>query len=97
MRQTPPNGRETISFKIADEKIEYLLRRLKDKNVCPCCVARALTFHAASLVEGTLGSAKAIEVFEAVISKLHEHDVPPFDPSALIYAGRMKNSAKPLK
>ena len=56
---------ETASFKIADQKIENLLKRLHDKRVCPCCTARALTYHGASMAEHTMGSAEAIEMFEA--------------------------------
>ena len=65
--QTPEFGRETSSFKTADQKIENLLKRLHDKNVCPCCTARALAFHAASMAEHTMGSAEAIEMFEDII------------------------------
>jgi hypothetical protein len=42
---TPDSGRDTSSFEIADQKIGNLLKQLNDKNVCPCCVARALAFH----------------------------------------------------
>ena len=66
--QTPDDGRETASFKIADQKIENLLKRLNDKRVCPCCTARALTYHGASMAEHTMGSAEAIEMFEAIIT-----------------------------
>jgi hypothetical protein len=38
--QTPDDGHETASFKIADRKIENLLKRLKDKRVCGCCTRR---------------------------------------------------------
>jgi hypothetical protein len=75
--QTPDDGRETTSFKIADQKIENLLKRLADKNVCPCCTARALAFHAAAEAEDTMGSAEAIELFEGIILHLRENDVPP--------------------
>ena len=72
--QTPDDGRETASFKIADQKIENLLKRLRDKNVCRCCTARALAFHAASMVEDEMGSAEAIEMFEDFISQMREHN-----------------------
>ena len=49
--QIPDEVRETASFKIADHKIENLLKRLHDKRVCPCCTARALTYHGASMAE----------------------------------------------
>jgi hypothetical protein len=78
--QTPDNGRETASFKIADQKIENLLKRLNDKRVCPCCAARALAYHAASMAEHTMGSTEAIEMFEALITHLHEHDVKAPEP-----------------
>jgi hypothetical protein len=74
--QTPDNGRETSSFKIADQKIEKLLRRLNDKRVCPCCTARALARHAASLAEYELGTVEAIELFEGFISQMRESDIP---------------------
>jgi len=74
--------RSASSF--ADQKIDNLLRRLQDKNVCPCCTARALAFHAASMAEHTMGSAEAIEMFEDIIITMREHDVPAPDraPSA---------------
>jgi hypothetical protein len=78
--QTPDDGRETASFKIADRKIENLLKRLHNKNVCPCCTARALAYHAASLAEHMMGSAKAIENFEDIISTMHEHNVSAPEP-----------------
>jgi hypothetical protein len=74
--QTPDNGRETPSFKIADRKIESLLKRLHDKNVCPCCTARALVFHAASQVVQQMGSADAAVMFADIIGNMREHDVP---------------------
>ena len=78
--QTPDDGHETPSFKIADQKIENLLKRLDDKRVCPCCTARALAYHAASMAVQTQGTAEAIEMFEAMIIKLHRTDVPAPDP-----------------
>jgi hypothetical protein len=78
--QTPEFGRETSSFKTADQKIENLLKRLHDKNVCPCCTARALAFHAASMAEHEMGSAEAIEMFESIVISLREDDVPAPDP-----------------
>jgi hypothetical protein len=76
----PDDPRETHSFKVADQKIENLLRRLRDKNVCGCCTARALTYHAVSMAEDTLGAAEAIEMFEGIILALRENDVPAPDP-----------------
>jgi hypothetical protein len=71
---------ETTSVKIADQKIGNLLKRLDDKNVCPCCIARVLALHAAELAEDVMGSAEAIEMFEDIIAALREHDVPAPDP-----------------
>jgi hypothetical protein len=72
--------RERSSFKIANQKIENLLRRLDDKNVCPCCTARALTYHAAFMAEQEMGSAEAIEMFEAIIVAMRESNTPAPDP-----------------
>jgi len=80
MRQIPADGDESESFKLADEKIDNLLKRLKDKNLCPCCVARALALHAASLAIPSIGSAPAIEMFESIILAMHRHDVPAPEP-----------------
>ena len=80
--QIPDHGRETSSFKVADQKILNLLRRLQHKNVCPCCTARALAFHAASLAEHEMGSAEAAEMFEDIIATMREHDVPAPEPSS---------------
>ena len=65
---------------LADQKIENLVKRLAAKNVCTCCTARALAFHAASMCEGEMGSAEAIEMFERFISQMREHNVPASDP-----------------
>ena len=78
--QTPDDGRETTSFRIAEQKIENLLKRLHDKRVCPCCTARALTYHGASIAEHTMGSAEAIEMFEDIITHLREDNIPAPDP-----------------
>ena len=77
---TSDSRRETDSFEIAEQKIVNLLKRLKDKRVCPCCTARALAFHAAFLAECTAGTAEAIELFDSVIGQLREHNVPAPDP-----------------
>ena len=45
--QTPDTSHETQSFKIADQEICAMLKHLHD--VCPCCTARALAFHAECL------------------------------------------------
>ena len=78
--QTSDDGSETASFKIAEQKIENLLKRLHDKRVCPCCTARALTYHGASMAEHTIGSTEAIEMLEAIIMHMREHDAPAPDP-----------------
>jgi hypothetical protein len=79
--QTPDDDRlETINFKIADQKIGNLLRRLEDKNVCPCCTARALAFNAACMAEETMGSASAIELFEDIIASLRKSNIPAPEP-----------------
>jgi hypothetical protein len=72
---------ETASFTIADQKIESLLRRLKAKNVCGHCTARALAFNAATMAEHTMGSAEAIEMFEEIINVMRKHDIPAPEPS----------------
>jgi hypothetical protein len=71
---------ETPSVKIADQKIEALLKRLDDRDVCPCCTARVLALHAASLAEDVMGSAGAIEMFEDIIAALRENDVAAPEP-----------------
>jgi hypothetical protein len=78
--QTPDDRRERSSFKIADQKIENLLRRLNDKCVCPCCTARALAYHAGAMAEHTMGSAEAIEMFEDIIGHLREVGAPAPEP-----------------
>jgi hypothetical protein len=79
--QTPDDdNRETVSFKIADQKIGNVVKRLHDKRVCPCCTARALTYRGASMAEREMGSAEAIEMFEGIIIALRENNVPAPDP-----------------
>jgi len=71
---------ETSGFKIAYQEIESLLKRLDDKRVCPCCIARALSYHAASMVEDTLGGREAAEIFEDFARIMRENDIPPPEP-----------------
>ncbi|PWT93481.1 MAG: hypothetical protein C5B56_00695 [Proteobacteria bacterium] len=78
--QTPDDRRETSSFRIADQEIKNLLKRLNHKNVCPCCAARALAYHGGAMAERSMGSAEAIEVFEDIIHYMAKHDVPPPEP-----------------
>ena len=77
--QTTDDRLETAGFKIADQKIVNLLKRLHEKSVCPCCAARALTYRAAFMAELTMGSVEAIEMFEAAIMCMREHDAPAPD------------------
>jgi len=79
--QIPDDGRETSSFKVADQKILNLLRRLEDKNVCPCCTARALAYHAAAMAVHDMGSADAIEMFEKLVAQMREDNVSAPKPS----------------
>ena len=72
--------RETASFKIADQKINNLLRRLRDKNVCPCCTARALTYHGVCAAAQHSGSAEAIEMLEEIIGVLRERNILAPEP-----------------
>lgn len=79
--ETPDDDRETASFKIADQKIQALLRRLSDKGLCPDCTARALACHAVGFAECVLGSTKAIELFEGIIADMRTDSVPAPDLS----------------
>jgi hypothetical protein len=74
--QIPDDRRETASFKVADQKIRTLLRRLALKSVCPCCTARALAYHAAAMAEQQMGSAEAAEMFEDLLAQIRECNVP---------------------
>jgi hypothetical protein len=74
------------SFKIADQKIANLLKRLDDKRVCPCCTARALAFHAAFMAEQGMGSAEAIKMFEEIVADLREDKRPGADPAPSVAA-----------
>jgi hypothetical protein len=76
-----PDMTQTTSFEFADEKIKTLVKRLRDKDVCPCCTARALAFHAAYLAVPGMGSAEAIEMFAEIIRRLRKVDVPAPDVS----------------
>jgi hypothetical protein len=72
---------ETTSFKIADRKLEALLERLRRRNVCGCCTARALVYQGASLLEQTAGTAEAIEILEEVLASLRVGPPTPASPS----------------
>lgn len=78
--QTSDGDGETEGFKIASQKIESLLKRLADRGVCPCCAARALAAHAASLAEDAVGSAEAADLFESIAEDMRDRDVPAPDP-----------------
>jgi hypothetical protein len=73
--------RETTSFKLADQKIDNVLRQLNNMRVCPCCMARALAYNAATVAGHTMGSTEAIEMFEDIISGLHDLDISAPDRS----------------
>ena len=73
--QTPDNG----SFKIARREIKSLLEQLRDKNICGCCTARALTLYGAFLAEEMVGSAEAIEMLKDLVIVLRKHDIPASD------------------
>jgi hypothetical protein len=77
---------ETASFRIADQKIGNLLKRLADKRVCPCCTARALAYHAASMAEHEMGSVEAIKMLEEIITDLRKDNVPAPDPAPSVTA-----------
>jgi hypothetical protein len=73
------DGDETPDLKIANQKIYNLVKRLVDKGVCPCCLARALAFHASSLAACTMGNEEAAELFEDIVADLREDTVPAPD------------------
>jgi hypothetical protein len=77
---TPDDG-TTEGFRIAYQKIESLLKRLGNRGVCSCCIARALALHAATLAEAAVGSDEAAEMFEYIVEELRENDVAAPDPS----------------
>jgi hypothetical protein len=65
------------SFTIAQKKIDSLLNRMADKNLCACCVSRALALFAAGLAKQTMGREAAAEVIEEVIIAVIIEDNPP--------------------
>ena len=73
---------ETASFKIADQKVCNLIKRLHDKRVCPCCTGRALLLNGAWLVEEMIGSAETIVEIEQVIAVLRKNNRPAPPPMA---------------
>ena len=76
MNEEPDDGVVTEGFRIAYQRIEFLLKRLNDRGICSCCIARALAFHAATLAEDAVGSDAAIEMFEYIIEEMRENDAP---------------------
>jgi hypothetical protein len=77
MTKQTPEDRKTANFRVADQKIQNLLKWLGDQNVCPCCTARALAWNAADMAAEHMGSAAAIELFEEIIDAVRELDSPP--------------------
>jgi hypothetical protein len=74
--QTPDDFGQLPSFRIADQKINNLVQRLNDKNLCGCCVARALMYRGADLAELMMGRAEAIKTLEYIISLIRENPLP---------------------
>jgi len=72
---------ETTSFKIADRKLKDLLERLRRRNVCGCCTARALLWCGAELMEDTAGTEEAIEILEELLGELRTGPAVPSSPS----------------
>jgi queuine/archaeosine tRNA-ribosyltransferase len=71
--QTPGDDhRETVGFKIANQKLTNLVKRLADRHICPCCMARALAFHATNLAKHDMGSAEGLEILEHIIRVMRE-------------------------
>jgi len=79
----PNDDHKTENFKIADEEIDNLLIRLGEKGLCGACTTNALVVNAMEFAEFMLGKAKAIKLFEDVVSRLREDDVsaPDFPSS----------------
>jgi hypothetical protein len=73
---------DTPSFRYADRRIEDLLGKLKSKGVCGCCTGRALLSNATWVCEETMGSAAAIELCEALIELMRQHNTPAPDYEA---------------
>jgi hypothetical protein len=67
---------DTTSFELADEAIRILVMSLRDKNACPCCVAWALAYHAATSAMHAVGSDETIEMFKDIISDVLKRDIP---------------------
>ena len=50
---------ETKSFNYANQRITDLLIKLRAKGVCGCCTGRAMMYHATTLSEAIMGSARS--------------------------------------
>jgi hypothetical protein len=67
---------ETKAFIHADRRISQLLETLKEKKLCGCCVARALSYNAAAVAENSMGSTNAAEMFEGLAMSLRQNNKP---------------------
>jgi hypothetical protein len=67
----------TESLDYASRRIKQLVQDIiKDEDVCPCCIARALLFNGACLLENMAGSIEVAESFEAMVATMRENPMP---------------------
>jgi hypothetical protein len=77
---------ETDSFRVTDRKLIALLKKLNARNVCGCCVARALLFNGLSLAIDTMGSVAAAEMLEELAAGTRAAEyIPAPPPSAMTH------------
>jgi len=67
---------DTTSLEPADMEINLLVRDLRDKNTCPCCVAWALAYHAATSGKHAMGTIEASEMLKDVMADVLKCDIP---------------------
>jgi hypothetical protein len=66
----------TTDYKIAVDELYNLLERLRDRELCGCCVGKALLLYGVDLIEEVLGSADAVRLLQKFVDDLRTRHVP---------------------
>jgi hypothetical protein len=80
MTETNPDDEtapDTRSFDLATRRIDAMLGKIP-KGTCPCCIARALLWRGAALLEEDSGTAEAVGTIEEIAADIRERiEIPP--------------------
>ena len=65
---------EMIEFETINREINLLMKRLRGKGVCPCCVAQGLMYRGTYLYADVVGSEEAVAVCRDIVESIEHPD-----------------------